>query len=189
MNDSIKPTAEQLIRQTVRGLINRQADGAPDLALDAVIADMFGDADPQMVCHELMVNSIAAKIREAERQRDADLTRWVSVEQLDLWGTKPFRLPKSLLPKSAGYARDHMEQLRRMQDEKAEELLRAGRAAKDSANSMGHAVTELGALCQSIEESGLDSYEVKIEEAIQQAEAFRIGHAADAHAEAKGHMS
>lgn len=174
----IKDTARQFIAKVLLSHINQQGQDSAENAVDGLLAKMYPENDPMEVCHQLLINEVAAKMEEAERKAAADAETWVKVGQMDLFGSGEFKIPSLLLPKSIATADDFMANKARMETEAADELAKAWQTQDDKANKVRNWACEVHRLYEGVAAAGMNPHEVSIEQAIQQAETLSSRHQA-----------
>lgn len=174
----IKDTARQFIAKVLLSHINQQGQDSAESAVDILLAKMYPETDPMEVCHQLLINEVAAKMEEVERKAAADAETWVQVGQMDLFGSKEFKIPSLLLPKSIATADDFMANKARMETEAADALAKAWKTQDDKAKRVSDWAYEVHRLYEGVAAAGMNPHEVSIEQAIQQAETLSSRHQA-----------
>lgn len=168
----VKETTEQFLSLAQQIYINGQGEMDASELLEQTIGQQYGDigkSHPEDITYRLVKNSVAARLDKIQRKQASDLEKWVSVGQMDCFGSGEFKIPSVLLPKSISAAENYMRDKADQEQEHADELAKQWNAQVQKAKNIAIWAEEISKLRQGVLYAGMNPEEVSVEQAIQTA--------------------
>lgn len=182
MTTAIHDTAEQLIAKAISRRVNTNPEHnaqATDL-LSQVVASLYPETSEDRVLRGAMLNSIDAKLRKAEEQDTADLTRWIEVGQMDLFNTDSHKLPpwisdpeghrQRTLDASLARVRADMQARVELAATDRDKLAEQWNRMKLRTEELERYLATIDQLVRAVRENGLDPEQVTYADILRQAE-------------------